>query len=245
VHWAEILRRHPRHVALAALIAGLLCSGEKAWAVAIATALVPLAGFCTGRVRLALLIGVVVLAGAWIGTERREAIDRSQVDPFLGHAVVARGYVVRRERPLARAHRFRMRITALAAGQGPVRKLGDLVQVQARRDATLDALAIGQELEIRGVLSGLPDERQDGYAAYLRRAGVHGRLRADLVTPRGMRDGPVRALDELRRRAEAGVGAGLEPRLSALATGIVLGQDDRISAGMVEHFQDSGLAHLL
>jgi competence protein ComEC len=254
VRFADLLRRHPRHVALTALIVGLVLSGAPGWAVAVATALVPLAGLATGRTRLALAAGALVVAGAWIGVERREAIDRSQTGPYIGRAVKIRGHVVRRERPTASAHRLRIRVTALAEGAGAWRGVSDLVQVRLRRgggarDETRrnesPALAIGQEIRARGVLSGLPDRWDEGYADYLRRAGVHAVLRADSVVPGGMRTGPVSVLDGVRRRAEAGVGAGLEPRLSALATGIVLGQDERIPTGMVEQFQASGLAHLL
>jgi competence protein ComEC len=55
----------------------------------------------------------------------------------------------------------------------------------------------------------------------------------------------VSVLDGIRRRAEVGVSAGLDTRTSALAAGIVLGQDERISRDTVEEFQASGLAHLL
>jgi competence protein ComEC len=90
----------------------------------------------------------------------------------------------------------------------------------------------------------LPEEPPD-YVAYLRRAGVHAVLRADSVVPIGRRSGPVSVLDGIRRRAESGVGAGLDTRLAALAAGMVLGQDEGISRETVEEFQASGLAHLL
>jgi competence protein ComEC len=257
---SNVLRRHPRHVALAALIAGLLLSGAPGWAVVTAAAAVPLVGLSAGGLRLPVLAGALLLAGAGIGTARREAIDRAPARHLIGHAVTARGPVVKRERPTPSAYRFRMRITELAVGSRRL-EVKDVVQVRIRRgrsawpsDDRSDprvravgdqrARAIGDQVEVRGALEALPEEPAD-YAAYLRRAGVHAVLRADSVLPIGTRMGPVAVLDGIRRRAETGVGAGLDTGLAALATGIVLGQDERISAETVEQFQASGLAHLL
>ena len=61
----------------------------------------------------------------------------------------------------------------------------------------------------------------------------------------GRRAGLAGLVDALRRRAEAGVEAGLEPGSAALARGIVLGQDELISERVSDDFKASGLAHLL
>jgi competence protein ComEC len=207
-------------------------------------------GICTRRTRAALVAGILALGGVGVGNARLEAIDRSEVRPFLGHSVTMRGFVVKRERPSPYGYRFRLRTTRLAERPRSWRHVSDLVQVEARHRPS--DLTIGRELQVQGVLSGLSDPRAGlqspgrlEYVAYLHRSGVHALLRADSIEQRGERAGLVGALDGLRRRAESGVGAGLEPRLSALATGIVLGQDERISAETVEQFQVSGLAHLL
>lgn len=206
-------------------------------------------GICTGRTRVALAAGLLVLCGVGIGTARLRAIDGSEIAPYIGHAVTARGFVVKRERPTQHAYRLRLRITKLAA-RSHWRSVTDLVQVEAKRRPP--ELTIGRELQVHGVLSGLSDSRgarkssdRLDYVAFLRRGGVHALLRADSIDARGRRGGPLGILDGLRRRAEAGVGAGLGPRLAPLAAGIVLGQDDRIPAKTVEQFQVSGLAHLL
>ena len=243
---AEALRRHPRHVGLAGLIAGLLSSGSRVWPVLVAAVSVPLVGFLTGRNRPALLVGLLVLAGAVLGAERREAIDRAPIEALIGHPVTARGHVVRRERPTPHSHRFRVRVVEVTEGGRRSRKLNDLIQVRVSRREKLPEMPVGRQVQVAGVPAGLPDGvGQADYSQYLRRSGVHAVLRARSVAPLGMRDGAVALLDGVRRNAEDGVGAGLEPRLSALATGIVLGQDERISAGTVEDFQASGLAHLL
>ncbi len=51
--------------------------------------------------------------------------------------------------------------------------------------------------------------------------------------------------DEIRERAEDGLGRGMPSREAALARGFVLGQDDGIDARTEEDFRRSGLSHLL
>jgi len=50
---------------------------------------------------------------------------------------------------------------------------------------------------------------------------------------------------EIRERAEAALGQGMQPREAALARGFVLGQDEGVDALTREDFRRSGLAHLL
>jgi competence protein ComEC len=244
------LSRHPRHVALVSLVAGLLLSARPGWALAAGAAAVPLLGISTQRLALALTAGVLVLGGASIGAARRNAIDSSELGPFAGHAVAAEAFLVKRERPAAGEYRSRMRVTGLALGARPqaLHEVDDLVQVRAEAKALQRPLGIGEQARLRGVLTELPDRpgARFDYAGYLRRSGVHALLRAESIVPtRSRRSGPAGMVDLLRRRAEVGVGAGLEPRLGALARGVVLGQDERIPAKMVDQFKASGLAHLL
>jgi competence protein ComEC len=51
--------------------------------------------------------------------------------------------------------------------------------------------------------------------------------------------------DEIRGRAEDGLGRGMPAREAQLARGFVLGEDDGIDAGTVEDFRRAGLSHLL
>ena len=65
-------------------------------------------------------------------------------------------------------------------------------------------------------------------------------LHADRVLLTGCRRrGVAGALDGIRRRAEDGVAAGLNPPLAALARGMVLGADEDIPRPMSEEFQAS------
>jgi competence protein ComEC len=51
--------------------------------------------------------------------------------------------------------------------------------------------------------------------------------------------------DEIRARAEDGLGRGMPAREAGLARGFVLGEDERIEASTVEDFRRAGLSHLL
>jgi competence protein ComEC len=204
-------------------------------------------GAATRRLGLAVAAGSLLLVGCAIGAARLDAIDRSELGPLLGHAVRARGYLVKRERPSWGEARARMRLTAVREGTS-WRRLDDLVQVRADRRRHLLDLALGEEIEVAGGLEqpGSGDGSDFDYAEYLRRAGVHALLRADSIRRTGRRRGALQGfVDALRRRAEVGVGAGLDPALASLARGVVLGQDERIPARMTNDFKDSGLAHLL
>lgn len=205
------------------------------------------------KLPLAVASAAFVLAGTAIGAARLDAIDHSELRPLIGHSVTARGHVVKRERPTPRARRFRLRLEVVSAGREAGASAegtgaGEVVQVQVRAGVALRPMAIGDEAVVEGALEQ-PVRRPDSsfdYAEYLRRAGVHALLYADSVRLTGRRRGGLAGIvDTMRRRAEAGVARGLDPPMAALAHGMVLGEDERISAAMTDDFKASGLAHLL
>lgn len=188
-------------------------------------------------------VAALAPAGAAVGSARIAAIDRSPLRPLAGQDVTLRGFVVKRERAKFGVRRLRLRIASVS-GRGRVR---DVIQLRVPGDVRFGRPSIGDELVASGKLE-LPRRRPGSfdYAAYLRRAGVHAILRARFVEATGARRGGLQgALDALRRRAEAGVSAGLSPPLAALARGMVLGADEDISDRMNEDFKASGLAHVL
>jgi competence protein ComEC len=76
--------------------------------------------------------------------------------------------------------------------------------------------------------------------------GIRKVLVADRVVLTGRRRrGISGAVDRVRDRAEASLSRGMRERESALAGGMVLGQDDRIDPETILEFKRSGLAHLL
>ena len=196
------------------------------------------------RPLVCVLVAVSVPLGAAVGAARLAAIDRSPLRSLAGREVTVSGHVVKRERTSFGVRRLRMRVTEVA-GRGPVR---DLIQLRIPSDVRFGRPSIGDGLMASGSLA-LPRNRAGAsfdYAAYLRRGGVHALLRARSVEATGTRrGGPAGAVDAIRRRAEAGVSAGLPPSLAALARGMVLGADEDISERTNEDFKDSGLAHVL
>jgi competence protein ComEC len=242
------VERHPRHVALAAFVCGLLLSGAGAWAAVAAIAFGSVAALGR-RGGLVIAATLLALAGAWIGAARREAIDSTRLGPALGEQVVALGNLARRERPVRGEARARVRLSMLGSpGGGARRDVGELVQVRFARGLRLPEMTIGDELALTGALEPLQSRpgADFDYAAYLRRAGVHAVLRAEAVhLTGGRRSGLPGLVDALRRRAEVGVQAGLGPESAALARGVVLGQDEQISQRTSDDFKASGLAHLL
>jgi competence protein ComEC len=189
-------------------------------------------------------VALLVPAGAAAGAARIATIDRSPLRALAGREVTMRGHVVKRERTSFGVRRLRLRVSELS-GRGRTR---DLVQVRLPADVRYRRPSIGDELVATGTLE-LPRRRPGAsfdYPAYLRRAGVHAILRARFARPTGARRGGLAgAVDAIRRRAEAGVSAGLDPQLAALARGMVLGEDEDIPERTNADFKRSGLAHVL
>ncbi len=244
----DTLRRHPRHLALAALCGGLLLAGHPVAAGA--------GGLCAAAAVVtwlrpaptALVAALVVLlpAGALAGSARLAAIDHSDLVAHAGSAVALRGHVVKRERESFGTARARVRSTAVRVG-GRWQAAAGLVQVRVRGARERSAPSIGDEVEAAGRLTMPSRAAEDsGYAAFLRRAGVRVVLHADRLRRTGRRRGGLDgAIDAVRRRAEVGVGAGLGVDRAALARGMVLGADEDIPERMADDFKRSGLAHLL
>ncbi|MGI8513242.1 MAG: ComEC/Rec2 family competence protein, partial [Solirubrobacteraceae bacterium] len=224
-------RAHPRHVGLAAVVAGLL-----AWpwpAVVLALALV--AALLGGRRALALGALAGVLAGAWAGTARTAALDRTHLGPLLGRTGDLRLTLLERARP--RRSGAQMALAAIVSGPGR----GERVALRSGPHVSWPRAAVGAELVVRGRLVGL--SAREGY---LRRRNAHAVILASAITAPGARRGGLAgALDRVRARAERGVSSGLDPPRAALARGMVLGQDEALSEGTRDEFRDSGLAHLL
>ena len=243
---ADIVRRHPRHVAIAALCAGLLLAGRPvvAGAGGLCAAVVLVTWMRSAPTTLVLALVVLPPAGALAGSARLAAIDRSAVAAYAGSAVVLRGHVVKRERASFGTARLRVRTTGVRV-RGRWRTTGGLVQVRVRRRPV--GTSIGDEVTAAGQLTPPSAAAQaSGYAEYLRRAGVRVVLHADRLRLTGHRRGGLAgAIDTVRRRAESGVSAGLGDAQGALARGMVLGADEDIPERMSEDFKRSGLAHLL
>jgi len=219
------LARQPRHLLLAALVAGLLAGPSSAAALAVAVTLALVA------VREAwLLLGVLValLAGAVVADARLAARDRSAL--VLGE-VAAR--VTLLEHPRTRS--FDTRVAAVALH-------GERVLVKApARVRWPRALAPGAILAVEGRLVALGSRD-----AHERRRGAHALLVAAAIHATGLRRGGVLgALDGVRARSERALTSGVPAPQGALARGMVLGQDAALTDAVREDFRATGLAHLV
>jgi competence protein ComEC len=248
VRWFGAALEHPRHVLLSAFVGGLLAGPRwpavVAGGLAILVAAAVAAGTTSrrgapaeGRARaggaasvLALGCAAAALLGAVVVAERVRVLDRTSLRPAA--AFTARGFAVEP----ARTRSFGARVVPvrLVSGAGA----GERVLVRAPARVRLPEVGVGEEVVARGELRALRD--REGFE---RRRGVHAVLEAERVTVTGRRRKSV--LDDVRRRAESALGAGLAPEQAALARGMVLGQDHALPDDLRDEFRAAGLAHLV
>lgn len=218
-----------RHLVLFSLVAGLVAG---CWAPLAAPALALAAGMLAPRRLLATAAVAAVVAGAAVSHERRDALDHGRVPGRTGELV--RGEVILLER-------FRQRASgewvAAARWRGG---WADGERLLLRSGAGV-ASAPGSVLSVAGRVSELRP-----FEVLQRRRGALAAVDAfALLDTRARRGGVAGALDTARVRAEDGLRRGLPAREEALLRGMVLGQDEAISAEVREDFQVSGLAHIL
>lgn len=224
-------RAYPRHTLLAAVVAGLLGAPVPELVVAVAAA----AALLLRGPSLALAGVAAALAGAVVAQSRVQELDRTALGPLLGHRVALRAHLL--ERPRTAASGSRRALGAIAGGRGA----GERLLLRLSRRSRAPRVEPGEEVTLRGKLVGLGP--QDGY---LRRRGAHAQLIVASIARTGRRRGGLAgALDRLRAGAERAVSRGLDRPRSALARGMVLGQDEALSDEDRQAFRDSGLAHLL
>ncbi|HKG40341.1 MAG TPA: ComEC/Rec2 family competence protein [Conexibacter sp.] len=220
------LRRHPRHLVLASLVAGLLVAPLAPQLVLLGSLA---AAVLAGRPPLALIATAAVLAGALGGQARLTALDRSQLPPLFGMTVTARAVVQEQPRPVRYGH------TALA------RIGGEKVMLRIGQDVRWPAVSTGALVDVRGRLRALGPFEQH----YARR-GAHAAVSLDAVAATGRgRGGPMGVVDGIRTRAERALGAGLPQPQSALLRGMTLGQDEALDERTRDEFRISSLAHVL
>ena len=227
-------RAYPRHVVLGCAVAGLLIGPRS---LPLATLVAAVAVLVAGALRLPAALTAVgiaaVLGGAVAGHARQTALDHTVLHPLLGHDFTFRATLL--EPP---------RATTTGGERALVKLRGEVVLARASRwvrTAKWAGLEAGDEALLGGTLQPLRS-----WDAWARVRGAHAVLRVNFARPTGRRRGGIAgAVDAIRRRAEAGLDAGLGRPEAALARGMVLGQDDRLSASSRDDFQRSGLAHIL
>ncbi|MDX6689734.1 MAG: competence protein ComEC [Solirubrobacteraceae bacterium] len=229
----EVAARHPRHVLLAGLVAGLL-AGPRSPA-ALLGALVIVAALAP-RAALALGAAAAVLAGAAIADARLAANDRTALRPLIGAELAVRATLL--EQPRLRA--FGTRVAAARLLSGPGRGERVVLRTPLRVRWPADP-APGIELRVRGALA-----RLGPFDAAEHRRGAHAVLRvASLAATGGRRGGILGALDAVRARTERALTSGVPPPQGALARGMVLGQDAALTEDTRQDFRATGLSHLV
>ena len=246
---AGVLLAHPRHAALAALVAGLLLGGAPpGWALA-ATVLAGAVPWAASRAYVAppgrvvagaglgLVTALAVLGGAALADARLEATGGARLQAAIGSAVTVRA-------TLLEAVRERAGGPAVAKARIAGGTLdGQVAVLRVMRGASHPAPwpRVGEEVDVSGRVATLGP-----FDAYQRPRGAAAAIDATSLRATGARRGGVAgALDSVRARAERGLDHGLRPHESDLLRGMVLGEDDRLDDEVKLDFQRSGLAHLL
>jgi competence protein ComEC len=262
-----IVREHPRHLVLGALVAGLL--GAPASELAVLPAAAALAVLASGP-RVAVLATAALVAGALIADARLRALDAGELSTATGRPIEARAVVLEpiRERPVGpAAARIRL-LDGLGAGEQAVLRIRTSAYGAAERDTAgaaatsrgVAAAASGGGADAPGASGGegvWPEvgdivhvrgrvEPLGRFDAYQRRRNAHAAIAGAAVIGTGTRrGGAAGVLDGARRRAEAGLASRLEPPEAALLRGMVLGEDEQLTEKVRDEFQRSGLAHIL
>jgi competence protein ComEC len=225
--------RHPRHVLLGALAAGLL-AGPR-WPPAVpalalaALALAPQPAVALGSVAM-------LLGGAAVADARLAALDRSALAPLLQREIEIRATVL--DHPRMRP--FSTRVAPVRLLSRPGR--GERVLLRAAaRVRWPPTTAPGAEIVVSGRLAPL-----GAHDAHERRRNAHAVLRATAIRATGRRRGGILGgLDAVRARTERAITAGVPSPQGALARGMVLGQDGALTDAVREDFRATGLSHLV
>jgi competence protein ComEC len=266
---AAARRRRPQ-LALACAVAGLALAPAGAAAVAGAcVAAGTAAAWIFGR-RGSAVAAALVLAAGLTGSARLAAIDRPAHAAPPGAVITARATLLERPRAGLHGSSAPMRIdTGPAAGLKILARWSELYWPAVdpgtrfairgfvkQPDAASGAGAAAASPTVSEANAGVPgrpgfgplpalDTQAFDYAAFLRSRGIGREVQVESLRPIGRRGGWEGAIDSIRRRAEAGIAAGLSSDRAALARGMVLGEDGDIPDNTRDDFRRSGLAHLL
>jgi predicted membrane metal-binding protein len=238
----RVAARHWPALAVASACAGIALAvwiAVPLWAALVAAIVAAVVGTILDGSRrvLALALAGAALGLGW-GSLRMDALDHSVLLAALdrrGEAELVTVAPARSSaysvRVIAETRRFRGRavhervLLKLPVGRSPPR--GALLDAQVR--------------------VAEPSPPKDGFdeRAWLARQGMHVVLRASDWHQVGRRGGILGLGDRLRDRVERAVGRGTSGVRRAVVLGVVLGEDEDLSASARSDFRASGLYHLL
>ena len=229
------------HLCAAAVCVGIAAANlarlpRAAIALAVAVALVAAA---TDASRRALVLATALaLTGWWWGSARLDALDHSVLLARVGTA--ERSHLV--VTGPARLSSFQMRLPAEVTRFGLLRFHEPvLLELPLGRAPPQGAL-----LEANTTVR-LPRPASHGFdeRAWLRHQGIHVVLRADRWTLAGHRGGLWGVADRLRAALARSTARGLHGERGGVVEGVVLGDEQALSANLRDRFRASGLYHLL
>jgi competence protein ComEC len=243
----EAVHRHPRHVLLFGVTAGLLLgplAPTAAVGAALAAAVLTIAAVwrdARGRRELRisplpLAAAGAVLLGALVADLRIGALERGPLAGLQGRAMTGRAVMLEPVRE--RAHGPAVARARLIGGPA-----ADEVAVLRVRGAAHPGRwpGVGEIVDVAGTVAPL-----GRYDEYQRARGAAAAVDVARLRATGARRGGLAGLvDAARRRAEAGLVRALPPPRAALLRGMVLGQDEELSDATRAEFERSGLAHVL
>jgi len=229
------------HLCAAAVCVGIAAANlarlpRAAIALAVAVALVAAA---TDASRRALVLATALaLTGWWWGSARLDALDHSVLLARVGTA--ERSHLV--VTGPARLSSFQMRLPAEVTRFGLLRF----------HEPVLLELPLGRAPPQGALLEAittvrLPRPASHGFdeRAWLRHQGIHVVLRADRWTLAGHRGGLWGVADRLRAALARSTARGLHGERRGVVEGVVLGDEQALSANLRDRFRASGLYHLL
>lgn len=236
----DVVRAHPRHVVLLALVAGMLVERAPVPVVLAAMLAAALAG---GASVTGVLAAVAVMAGAVLAQERGESLESSPLPALVGSGVA--GEVVLLEPPRSRPRggsSARVRLV-----EGPARGEVALARLPEPRSAGTVEGAQAPELRVGEILRvSARVEMLRPWEEFQRRRGAPVALTVVALQRTGRnRAGLAGWLDAVRERGRRGLQAGPASGDAAVLRGMVLGEDHAIEEAVRNEFERSGLAHLL
>jgi len=181
----------------------------------------------------------LALVGWWWGSARLDQLDRSVLVAHVGEAARVRLVVTGPSRAGSFEVRTPARVVRYAASVVREPVLLKLAKGRAppAQGAVLSALAV--VALPRGPSRGF-DER-----TWLRRRGVHVVLHVDEWHVVGHRAGLGGVSDVVRRGLRRSIARGLHGERAAVIEGVVLGDENGLSATLRQRFRAAGLYHLL
>jgi competence protein ComEC len=234
------------------LAAGLASSASRPAATVLVLA-VPLALAALGSPRAALLATAAVVVGVAAGSARIASADATASRALSVPRADGRAVVLERPRRTRFGSWAVVELRSGAAqGARVVARAGEGMHwprggEPGTQVALSGALERPRNLPVGGAGRAAGSQgRPFDWVAHLRRRGIAAELQLDSLRPTGRRRAGVSgAVDVLRKRAEAGLSAGMDRERAAVARGMVLGQDEDVDPLVVDDFRASGLGHLL